>query len=103
MSSHSVLVTQCSVTVTQCSLTHCHSCGSSVSQCCEQCKIQTIARIDHSVQSVQSVGLGVIPLSAVIALGVSQKHYEESEKGQYYEVSERGQHYEKSVKGQKYL
>eukprot|EP00971_Amphidinium_carterae_P073810 1459445-Amphidinium_carterae.3 len=40
---------------------------SSASQCCEQSKIQTVVRMDQSVQSVLlTVGLGVIPFSAVI-------------------------------------
>eukprot|EP00971_Amphidinium_carterae_P103798 2055311-Amphidinium_carterae.1 len=43
-------------------------------QCCEQDKIQTIVRMDQSVHSMLlTMSLGVIPLIAVIAMGVTQK------------------------------
>eukprot|EP00971_Amphidinium_carterae_P003067 60122-Amphidinium_carterae.1 len=62
--------------------------GPSVSQCREQpeqCEIQTVVRIamDQSVQSVLLiVSLGVILLSAVIALRVSQKVIQRSMRNQ---------------------
>eukprot|EP00971_Amphidinium_carterae_P183133 3634168-Amphidinium_carterae.2 len=61
---------------------HSH-CGSSVSVVNNQnSEIQTVVRMDQSVQSVLLIAcMGVVPFSAVIALGVSQKSHnsEESE------------------------